>query len=143
MRLRHLKLARRERAGVVREVVQYQFTSWPDHGVPRDILPVLSFIKKSSGAWPESEGPLLVHCSAGVGRTGTYIVIDAMLKQLRAKGEINVLSFLSHIRHQRGFLVQTEDQYAFIHDCLAEAVDSGETNIRSSYLARSHNIAQS
>jgi len=142
-RLRHLKLSRKERAGVVREVVQYQYTSWPDHGVPRDILPVLSFIKKSSGAWPESEGPLVVHCSAGVGRTGTYIVIDAMLKQLRAKGEINILSFLSYIRHQRACLVQTEDQYVFIHDCLAEAVDSGETNIRSSYLTRYINSLQS
>ena len=66
-----------------------------------------------------------------------------MLKQLRAKGEINILSFLSHIRHQRAFLVQTEDQFTFIHDCLAEAVDSGETNIRSSYLARYINSLQS
>ena len=66
-----------------------------------------------------------------------------MLKQLRAKGEINIVSFLSHIRQQRAFLVQTEDQYTFIHDCLAEAVDSGETNIRSSYLARYINSLQS
>ena len=65
-----------------------------------------------------------------------------MLKQLRAKGELNIVSFLAHIRHQRAFLVQTEDQYIFIHDCLAEAVDSGETNIRSSYLARYINSLQ-
>ena len=49
------------------------------------------------------------------------IVIDAMLKQLRAKGEINIASFLSHIRHQRAFLVQTEDQFRLIHDTLGES----------------------
>jgi len=78
-----------------------------------------------------------------VGRTGTYIVIDSMLKQLRAKGEINIASFLSHIRHQRAFLVQTEDQFRLIHDTLAEAIASGETNIKTSYLTRYINSLQS
>uniref|UniRef100_A0A671NY72 Receptor-type tyrosine-protein phosphatase S n=1 Tax=Sinocyclocheilus anshuiensis TaxID=1608454 RepID=A0A671NY72_9TELE len=68
-----------------REVRQFQFTAWPDHGVPEHPTPFLAFLRRVKSCNPPDAGPMVVHCSAGVGRTGCFIVIDAMLERIKQR----------------------------------------------------------
>ncbi|XP_067952178.1 receptor-type tyrosine-protein phosphatase delta-like isoform X2 [Watersipora subatra] len=116
-------------SGEKREVRQFQFTAWPDHGVPDYPTPLLIFMRRVKAATPSDSGPMVVHCSAGVGRTGAFIVIDAMLERIKHEKTVDIYGHVTCLRAQRNYMVQTEDQYIFIHDALLEAVLSGNTEI--------------
>ncbi|XP_035383962.1 receptor-type tyrosine-protein phosphatase S isoform X2 [Electrophorus electricus] len=112
-----------------REVRQFQFTAWPDHGVPEYPTPFLAFLRRVKACNPPDAGPVIVHCSAGVGRTGCFIVIDAMLERIRHEHTVDVYGHVTLMRAQRNYMVQTEDQYGFIHEALLEAVACGTTEV--------------
>uniref|UniRef100_A0A2K5XBZ5 protein-tyrosine-phosphatase n=1 Tax=Mandrillus leucophaeus TaxID=9568 RepID=A0A2K5XBZ5_MANLE len=112
-----------------REVRQFQFTAWPDHGVPEYPTPFLAFLRRVKTCNPPDAGPIVVHCSAGVGRTGCFIVIDAMLERIKPEKTVDVYGHVTLMRSQRNYMVQTEDQYSFIHEALLEAVGCGNTEV--------------
>ncbi|XP_034052093.1 receptor-type tyrosine-protein phosphatase S-like isoform X1 [Gymnodraco acuticeps] len=112
-----------------REVRQFQFTSWPDHGVPEYPTPFLNFLRRVKACNPPDAGPIIAHCSAGVGRTGCFIVIDAMLERIRQERTVDIYGHVTLMRSQRNYMVQTEDQYSFIHEALLEAVACGNTEV--------------
>lgn len=102
----------------------YQYTVWPDHGVPNTTGEILSFRKVIRKKHPHASAPMLVHCSAGVGRTGTFIVIDTIMNRAeRLETDLDIRNLVKHIRCSRNYLVQTLIQYQFCFRAILEAVD--------------------
>ncbi|XP_014610678.1 PREDICTED: uncharacterized protein LOC106790368 [Polistes canadensis] len=104
-----------------RKIEHLHYTAWPDHGVPIYIHSVGTFLKiilaKKIG-----NGPMVVHCSAGIGRSGTIILCDICLRRAAAEGVVNVFSEMQSIRNERANMVDNKQQYLFVHlvliDCL-------------------------
>ncbi|KAL5486464.1 hypothetical protein EMCRGX_G018943 [Ephydatia muelleri] len=115
-----------------RKVTQFHFTGWPDHGVPEYATSVLAFHRKVKSQHDGSKGPILVHCSAGVGRTGTLIAIGTVLEQIEKEGLVDIAGTIRKMRRQRMKMVQTPDQYIFLHDAILESVMCGNTQIQAS-----------
>lgn len=113
----------------VKHVRHFHFTAWPDMRVPDFAGPLLDFLQLIREEEPYQDGPVVVHCSAGVGRTGTYITLDAMLDMAAAEGRINVFQFVSQMRERRIKMVQVVEQYQFIFDALVEYFVIGNTSI--------------
>ncbi|XP_060132119.1 receptor-type tyrosine-protein phosphatase eta [Zootoca vivipara] len=105
---------------------QFHFTAWPDHGVPETTNLLINFrhlVQEYMKQNPPSS-PTLVHCSAGVGRTGTFIAIDRLIHQMEMENTVDVYGAVYELRMHRSLMVQTEDQYVFLNQCVLDIIKS-------------------
>ncbi|XP_071951172.1 receptor-type tyrosine-protein phosphatase kappa-like [Antedon mediterranea] len=113
-------------------VYQYHFTEWPDKSVSNAVPQLINFIqtfRKTQQKFSSNSVPVIVHCSAGAGRTGTVIAIAAMLDMSKDQGKVDVFNFVRNMRQNRIQMVQTEEQYKFIYAVILEELFCGETVI--------------
>lgn len=121
----------------VRKVCHFQFVSWPDYGVPDSALSMLHFLQRvrekqaemtkeivEEQSWQGHElgPPIVVHCSAGIGRTGTFATLDIAIRKFEDIGRVDIQSTVERIRSQRAFSIQMPDQYVFCHLAFLEYV---------------------
>ncbi|XP_036375885.1 receptor-type tyrosine-protein phosphatase O [Megalops cyprinoides] len=107
-------------ADETQDVLHLNYTSWPDHGVPtvNAIESILQFVQIVRQQAARTKGPVVVHCSAGVGRTGTFIALDRLMQHIAEHEYADILGLVSEMRSHRLSMVQTEEQYVFIHQCV-------------------------
>ncbi|XP_056223433.1 receptor-type tyrosine-protein phosphatase O isoform X1 [Seriola aureovittata] len=107
-------------ADETQDVLHLNYTSWPDHGVPtvNAIESILQFVHIVRQQANRTKDPIVVHCSAGVGRTGTFIALDRLMQHIREHEFADILGMVSEMRSHRLSMVQTEEQYVFIHQCV-------------------------
>ncbi|KAM4639341.1 receptor-type tyrosine-protein phosphatase kappa-like isoform 2-T2 [Amazona ochrocephala] len=113
-----------------RVVEQFHYLLWPDHGVPRNsaqLLCLVDVVNKRASEAPA--GPVVVHCSAGIGRTGTFIALDFLLKMGKAEGKVDVFHCVQRLREQRISMVQTKEQYTFLYEVVLEGLLCGSTGV--------------
>ncbi|XP_059510653.1 receptor-type tyrosine-protein phosphatase O isoform X3 [Stegostoma tigrinum] len=101
-------------------VIHYNYMAWPDHGVPgaNATESILQFVQLVRQETRERPGPIVVHCSAGVGRTGTFIALDRLMQRIQEHEYVDILGLVTEMRTYRTSMVQTEEQYIFIHRCV-------------------------
>lgn len=109
-----------------RTVRQFHFVPWPDHGVP-DYPTALLSLRRRVRHYYDEDKPMVVHCSAGIGRTGCYILIDAMLERIDNEKTVDIFNYLNYMRTRRICMVQTPEQYIFAHIAVLEYITYGNT----------------
>uniref|UniRef100_A0AAQ4NP31 protein-tyrosine-phosphatase n=1 Tax=Gasterosteus aculeatus aculeatus TaxID=481459 RepID=A0AAQ4NP31_GASAC len=128
-KIRVLEIAPVDQPNQSRTIWHYQYMSWPDHGVPHEPGAVLSFLSQVNGKqadYPDA-GPMVIHCSAGIGRTGTIVVIDMIIETIDAIGldcDLDIPKYIQMVREQRSGMVQTEAQYKFIYLSVSEYIQT-------------------
>lgn len=96
---------------------------------------IIKFIRKINSVYSLQRGPILVHCSAGVGRTGTLVALDSLIQQLEEEGQVSIFNTVCDLRHQRNFLVQSLKQYIFLYRALVDIAQFGNTEIDAKEMA--------
>ncbi|XP_040183982.1 receptor-type tyrosine-protein phosphatase beta-like isoform X1 [Rana temporaria] len=119
-----------------KQVRHFHFTAWPDHGVPKateDLVQFRNLIREYTSGHSSPSSPILVHCSAGVGRTGTLIALDRIIKQIEADDKVDVYGVVYDLRMHRDLMVQTESQYVFLNQCAVDFINSRKTKDHDIY----------
>ncbi|XP_069594644.1 receptor-type tyrosine-protein phosphatase eta-like isoform X2 [Ranitomeya imitator] len=112
-------------------VRHFHFTAWPDHGVPKATSVLIEFrnlVREYVTNDDSMHSPIVVHCSAGVGRTGTLIALDRVMKQIETESQIDVYGVVYDLRMHRGLMVQTESQYIFLNQCALDIIKAPRMN---------------
>jgi receptor-type tyrosine-protein phosphatase beta len=105
-----------------------QFTTWPDFGVPEPPQTLVRFVRAFRERIGSEMRPLVVHCSAGVGRSGTFIALDRLLHQIVYSDVVDIFGIVYEMRRERVWMVQTEQQYICIHQCLLAVLEGKEND---------------
>uniref|UniRef100_A0A182FUR3 protein-tyrosine-phosphatase n=1 Tax=Anopheles albimanus TaxID=7167 RepID=A0A182FUR3_ANOAL len=131
----HKRLFEVTQGNLTKLVFHYHFLEWPDHSCPASPTDLVKFTKIIRAERKSYAIPLVVHCSAGVGRTGTFIALDIILQRMQHEKKINVYETVKQLRRQRVKMVQTLDQYTFLYHCCLEQVSkSNRKKPKSSFI---------
>ncbi|CAF3527231.1 unnamed protein product, partial [Adineta steineri] len=109
-----------------REIDHYWYTAWPDQSCPDITKPLIELVDKVENSRIElskinnKSGPVVVHCSAGIGRTGCFIALSNGIKQLNQERVVDIVRIICNLRRDRGGMIQTHDQYQFLYQALSE-----------------------
>lgn len=110
-----------------RQIFHFQYLLWNDYLANEQACWFIRFIRRVNEYYGGGQGPLLVHCSDGVGRTGTFVAIDSLIPVINSNQFVNIWHCVAHLRHERNFLVHSLKQYIFIYRAVMEYAQFGDT----------------
>ncbi|KAG9490462.1 hypothetical protein GDO78_006025 [Eleutherodactylus coqui] len=123
--IRDLKI---ERHGDYMMVRQCNFTSWPEHGVPENTTALIHFVKMVRASRPHENTPTIVHCSAGVGRSGVFVAMDHLIQHINHHDFVDIYGLVAELRSERMCMVQNLAQYIFLYQCVVDLLATKGSN---------------